>query len=435
MINKMHLKNWNVKKKESIFKLFRNLKNYIVLRKNLGKNKKYSIRFPFIYVYYFAAITKSIKQSNHENKYKRQTMKNRISTFSIPKMLLVQQNYSKSKYFRKIWQLFWYQMGIKSSYLYTWHKQREIWRNNRIQAKWIKNKESRKLKWIQAFYRNFGFYINKKKRVQPFLRTKRYKKYHCYNEVIELAANKKKIKKNTYFPIQSIRLNGPSYFKIKWQFASFYIKNYFPNNLKRKKISQIAKKISTKKKEKLIHFWTKIEFNLCSLLLRMRLLRTVEIAKQFIKHGAVFINYRKILSPSYIVKPGDSICIHVPFKKKKCHRLYDPLYVRRSLHGLYRQNTGRQSLTAIEKHQTFLKASSNLNIVSKWKDTDGFSNQTIIPDIHTIVSKDRNVLNNYLPNSSSTQSTGWKFNFFLNQKSGINIQRNKYVDYIKNNIA
>jgi hypothetical protein len=45
------------------------------------------------------------------------------------------------------------------------------------------------------------------------------------------------------------------------------------------------------------------------------------------------------------------------------------------------------------------------------------------------------VLNNYLPNSSSTQSTGWKFNFFLNQKSGINIQRNKYVDYIKNNIA
>jgi ribosomal protein S4 len=97
----------------------------------------------------------------------------------------------------------------------------------------------------------------------------------------------------------------------------------------------------------------------------MRLLRTVEIAKQFIKHGAVFINYRKILSPSYIVKPGDSICIHVPFKKKKCHRLYDPLYVRRSLHGLYRQNTGRQSLIAIEKHQTFLKASSNLNIVSK----------------------------------------------------------------------
>jgi ribosomal protein S4 len=154
-------------------------------------------------------------------------------------------------------------------------------------------------------------------------------------------------------------MRGPSYYKIRWQLSSFWRKNYFSTNFTRKKLANIAKKSNKHKKKKLIKFISNIELTLSSLLLRTRILNTSGIAHQFIKHGNVYINYNKIRSPSYVVQPGDTISMFINPKQQKYHRFNDPLYTHRSVHGLYRRNTGRQSLTARDKATLFIKTSLN----------------------------------------------------------------------------
>jgi ribosomal protein S4 len=91
----------------------------------------------------------------------------------------------------------------------------------------------------------------------------------------------------------------------------------------------------------------------------MRLLNTTGIVHQFIKHGNVYVNYNKVLSPSYLVKPGDTISIYINSHKQKYHRFHDPLYISLLMPGLYRKHTGRQSLITNEKPQEFIKTSLN----------------------------------------------------------------------------
>ena len=126
---------------------------------------------------------------------------------------------------------------------------------------------------------------------------------------------------------------------------------------------------------------------LSSLLLRTRLLKTIGIIRQFIRHGNVYVNYKKVLSPSYNIRPGDSVSIYINSWKQRYHRLTDPLYTNRLMHGLYRKNTGRQSLTAREKQPEFIKTS--LNNLPTIYDTVTPVDKIIIHDILPFRAKDR----------------------------------------------
>jgi ribosomal protein S4 len=106
----------------------------------------------------------------------------------------------------------------------------------------------------------------------------------------------------------------------------------------------------------------------------------------------VYVNYKKVLSPSYNVKPGDSISIYINSWKQKYHRINDPLYTHRLMHGLYRKNTGRQSLTAREKQPEFIKTS--LNNLSTIHDTITPADKIIMHDILPFSAKDRIKMNN-----------------------------------------
>jgi ribosomal protein S4 len=176
---------------------------------------------------------------------------------------------------------------------------------------------------------------------------------------LQLTQHKKIFRKYIPYPIQSYRLKSPSYYKIHKQLFIYWKKNYLSKNFTRTKLANITKKINHLKKEKLINFVSNIELTLNCLLLRMRLLNSTGIVHQFIKHGNIFINYNKIVSPAYLIKPGDTISIYINSYKQKYHRFHDPLYTSYFMHGLYRKHSGRQSLITYEKMSELIKMSLN----------------------------------------------------------------------------
>lgn len=125
----------------------------------------------------------------------------------------------------------------------------------------------------------------------------------------------------------------------------------------------MAEKSQKKQKNKLITFTSNIEFTLIHLLLRLRFLLTAGMAHQFVKHGHVFINYKKITHPLFVVKPGDTVSIFID--PLTFHRFYDPIFTYRLYQGLYRKNTGRRSPATMEPSSSFIKA--GLNNFSKLK--------------------------------------------------------------------
>lgn len=147
----------------------------------------------------------------------------------------------------------------------------------------------------------------------------------------------------------------------------------------------MAEKSKKKQKNKLITFTSNVEFTLIHLLLRMRFLSTAGMAHQFIKHGNIFINYKKITHPLFVVKPGDTVSIFI--KTLSFHRFYDPLLTFRLCQGLYRKNTGRRSPATMEPHYSFIK--SGLNNFSKLEriDNSGLRNKLV-----SVVTKKRFLL-------------------------------------------
>lgn len=184
----------------------------------------------------------------------------------------------------------------------------------------------------------------------------------------------------------------------------------------------------------MIKFISKIELTLSSLLLRTRLLKTIGIIHQFIRHGNVYVNYKKVLAPSYNIKPGDSISIYVNSWKQRYHRINDPLYANRLMHGLYRKNTGRQSLMAREKQPEFIKTS--LNNLPTIHDTISPTDKIIMHDILPFRAKDRINMNKDLRiDFNNPNIANWKVSFLYNTIQGSFVQQNKYVDYINNSLA
>lgn len=105
------------------------------------------------------------------------------------------------------------------------------------------------------------------------------------------------------------------------------------------------------------------------------------------------------------------------------------------MHGLYRKNTGRQSLIAYKKYPEFIKTS--LNSVCTLNDTVSSLDKVIIHDILPFQAKD---LINKTNNTShihfnNTSMANWKLSFLCNTMQGSFVQQNKYIDYINNNIA
>ena len=308
-------------------------------------------------------------------------------------------------------------------------------------------KESRKLKWLQLFYRNFGFRRNKNRVERPLLRTKKFRKFSEYYQVLKLLRHKKVFRKYVPYQIQSCRLKGPSYYKIHKQLFIYWKKNYLAKNFTRKKIANIAKKTNQLKKEKLISFVSNVELTVNSLLLRMCLLNTTGIAQQFIKHVNVYVNYNKVLSPNYIIKPGDTISIYINAQKQKYHRFHDPLYTSKVMPGLYRKYTGRQSLLINEKSSEFIKTS--LNTFNNWKPTQLFFDRPIYSP--NSVTRFQSKLQFALFKSKNWQLekkiqkkriccvnqklTAWKLGFLYNKIPSKHIQKNKNIMYLQKTIA
>ena len=292
------------------------------------------------------------------------------------------------------------------------------------QHKLIRISESHKLIKLKNFYRNFGFRRNKHRLQRSLTRTKKFKKFKLYDYILNLSKHRKKLRNNNHYPLQSCQISGASYYKIRQQLLCYYQKNYITKNINKKKLIMLTKKINKSKKERLIQFISNIELTLNSLLLRMRLLKTIGLTQQFIKHGNVYVNYNKVLSPSYNIKLGDTISIYINPKKQKCHRFHDPLYAKRFLHGLYRKNTGRQSLMAHEKPSFFTK--TQLSNLSQIQSVRNISDQTIIPDILPFQAKDR-IKMNIEPNITNSTTTNWKLGFLSNKIPGVFIQQNKYT--------
>jgi ribosomal protein S4 len=228
--------------------------------------------------------------------------------------------------------------------------------------KFLKFYECRQLKKLASFFRNFGFRKNKNRPEQVLQKTKKFKKFALYRKILRLFLHKKKLNENWIYPIQAFRTNL-SYYKMRCQTLNYFLKNYFSSKLNKHNITYLAQTIQKQQKNQLINFISKIEFTLSTLLLRMRLLSTVGIVAQFIKHGSVYVNYKKIISPLYNVKPGDTVTIFINPGTQFYHRFNDPLHANRLTTGLYRKNSGRQSPIAMETFSSFIK--SGLNTIYK----------------------------------------------------------------------
>jgi ribosomal protein S4 len=117
----------------------------------------------------------------------------------------------------------------------------------------------------------------------------------------------------------------------------------------------------------------------------MRFLSTAGMAHQFIKHGNIFINYKKITHPLFVVKPGDTVSIFI--RTLTFHRFYDPTLTFRLCQGLYRKNTGRRSPATLEPHYSFVK--SGLNNFSKLERID---NSSLRKNLVSVVTKKKFLL-------------------------------------------
>ena len=248
----------------------------------------------------------------------------------------------------------------------------------------LKRKETRKLKKIKPFFRYFGFRHSKNRNEQPMQRTKKFKKFSIFNRILRLFEHKKTITENSIFPLQSFRTRL-SYYKMRWQATTYFLQNYFFKKYNRKELSTLAAKSQKKQKNKLITFTSRIEFTLIHLLLRMRFLSTAGMAHQFIKHGNIFINYKKITHPLFVVKPGDTVSIFI--KTLTFHRFYDPTLMFRLCQGLYRKNTGRRSPATLEPRYSFIK--SGLNNFSK---LDRIDNSILHKSLVSVITKKKFLL-------------------------------------------
>lgn len=393
------------------------------------------------------------KKKNKKKDFLRQKIKKkwtlRLTFLKIPTLLLrVQKQYLRSRQItatlkqfailldKKCQQLFFV---VKNGWKYYFLTKKnintpwQIFKKIKYQHKLTKLFECRKLNRLKSFYRNFGFCKNKRRFLRTLTRTKKFKKFKVYDQILQLSYHKKKVRGNNNYFIQSCRTKGPSYYKIKEQLFCYWHRNYFSNNFTKKKVSKLTNKFNKYKKKRLIKFISKIELTLSSLLLRTRLLKTIGITHQFIRHGHVYVNYKKVLSPSYNVKPGDSISIYINSWKQRYHRINDPLYANRLMQGLYKKNTGRQSLTAREKQPEFIKTS--LNNLSTIHDTITPADKIIMHDILPFSAKDRIKMNNNMRTDNSPNVANWKISFLYDTIQGSFVQQNKYIDYINNSLA
>ena len=107
-------------------------------------------------------------------------------------------------------------------------------------------------------------------------------------------------------------------------------------------------------------FIAKMELTVSALLLKSRLLATRGLVNQFIKHGNVFVNYKKITFPLFTLNLGDTLSIYIDTTQYYFHRINDPIYSHRLASGLYRKNSGRQSISVLEPVCFMLKNALSL---------------------------------------------------------------------------
>ena len=236
--------------------------------------------------------------------------------------------------------------------------QKKILRKKYKQWRYI---EKRKLNRFTNFFKFFGFRYNKNRVARRFKLVKKFKKFLLYKKILNIFAHNKDFKeesKNPYL-LQGIRTRL-SYYKMRWQYVTYLLNNYFSPNMKKENIYKFITKAQHTKKDKIINFISNLEFTLSAILLQMRLVTTRGIANQLIKHGNVYVNYKKIKYPLFKTKLGDTISILINSSKSFLHRFTDPLYSSRWWSGLYRRNTGRQSLTVLNPTNFSIKNSLNI---------------------------------------------------------------------------
>lgn len=293
--------------------------------------------------------------------------------------------------------------------------------------------EKRNLQRFTNFFKFFGFRRNWNRPAQRMRKTKKYKKFKLYKKIVNLFAHAINYSAEPYdmYPLQGIR-TFLSYYKMRWQSVAYFLKNYFSPNLDRSKISKLSKKAHHSHKSKLITFIAKMELTASTLLLKTRLLASRGLVNQFIKHGNVFINYKKITFPLFSLTIGDTLSIFIDTTQYYFHRLNDPLYTNRLRTGLYRKNSGRQSISALEPDCFFIKnglgvLNKKINNINLFGDTPyAHSNmyKIIWPDNHYGIFKK--------PNKDKFAS--WKYSFIVTPISNLFIKQRPHIDKIYNPI-
>lgn len=294
--------------------------------------------------------------------------------------------------------------------------------------------EKRRLNRFTNFFKFFGFRYNKNRAARRFKRVKKFKKFLLYKKILNIFAHNKDFMEESRNPylLQGIRTHL-SYYKMRWQFVTYLLDNYFSPNMKKENISKFRIKAQHVKKNKIINFISNVEFTLSAVLLQMRLVATRGIANQLIKHGNVYVNYKKIEYPLFKTKVGDTISILVNPSKSFLHRFTDPIYSSRWWPGLYRRNTGRQSLTVLNLTNFSIKNSLSI-IGAKTKNKQlGFVAKQIL---HYIF-KNGILVPVYYKKQKKTidnKFAAWKHSFIVTPVTNIFLKQKYNIDKVFNNL-
>jgi ribosomal protein S4 len=175
----------------------------------------------------------------------------------------------------------------------------------------------------QKFLKLYGHLLRKDRIYTPFerklisgmkaqkvLRRKKYKLVSLYKR-----KNLHRSKKRQYWDLfqnRKVRKRGSCYFvawhskniySLKRVFRFFY--GYLKNNVWKKAYVK-----SKRKKNKVLNFLSYLENRLVVVLYRMNLAFSLMQAKQFIRHGFVYVNGKKIIYRNYKVKKNDVITVN-----------------------------------------------------------------------------------------------------------------------------
>lgn len=130
---------------------------------------------------------------------------------------------------------------------------------------------------------------------------KRYKKFKPQDQS-QYIISKYPSKPNSYKKRYKNTLNNSKKFKL---FYGHLSKNFIKK--------QIKKKNHNIKKNRNLLFLELFEHRLDTILYRSKFSISLRNARQLIAHNKVLVNQKLINSPSYILKPGDLICINPKF--------------------------------------------------------------------------------------------------------------------------